>query len=172
MRQYLAQLAPLPPQVIPTLKQLGFAADALDGLRVTPGVEGGEALFEDFKHRINRYHETRDFPAIKGPSYLSVHLRFGTVSLRELAAYAHHRGGEGANTWLSELVWRDFYAQILWHRPDVAEQASSRNTSTWLLLMTRPCLSPGVKAAPATRWWMPPCASSIRPVICTTGCAW
>lgn len=123
VRQYLAQLAPLPPQVIPTLKQLGFAADALDGLRVTPGVEGGEALFEDFKHRINRYHETRDFPAIKGPSYLSVHLRFGTVSLRELAAYAHHRGGEGANTWLSELVWRDFYAQILWHRPDVAEQA-------------------------------------------------
>ncbi len=56
-----------------------------------------------------------------------MHLRFGTVSIRELAAFAHARslepGGEGAATWLSELVWREFYAQILWHHPRVVGSA-------------------------------------------------
>jgi hypothetical protein len=56
---------------------------------------------------------------VKGVSYLSVHLRFGTVSIRELARAARDAGGEGADTWLSELVWRDFYFQILWHHPRV-----------------------------------------------------
>jgi len=54
-----------------------------------PGMTGGAALFADFRKRIGRYREARDFPARKGPSYLSVHLRFGTVSIRELAAHAH-----------------------------------------------------------------------------------
>jgi deoxyribodipyrimidine photo-lyase len=62
-----------------------------------------------------RYDDTRDFPAVKGPSYLSVHLRFGTVSIRLLARTAHrlaHAGGSrGATTWLSELIWRDFYTR-------------------------------------------------------------
>jgi len=56
-----------------------------------------------------------------------VHLRFGTVSIRELAAYAHARamapGGAGAAAWLSELIWRDFYAQILWHHSTVDGEA-------------------------------------------------
>jgi deoxyribodipyrimidine photo-lyase len=52
-----------------------------------------------------------------------VHLRFGTVSIRQLAAYAHQRGTAGSMGWLSELIWRDFYHQILWHRPDVVEHA-------------------------------------------------
>ena len=88
---------------------------------------GGAALFADFRKRIDRYRDARDFPAVKGPSYLSVHLRFGTVSIRELVAFAHFRslqpGGEGAATWLSELVWREFYAQILWHHPHVVARA-------------------------------------------------
>jgi deoxyribodipyrimidine photo-lyase len=50
------------------------------------GSTGGEALFQEFLQRMDRYGETRDFPAIKGPSYLGVHLRFGTVSIRALAA--------------------------------------------------------------------------------------
>src|SRR6185295_12353549 len=83
--------------------------------------------FADFRKRIDRYRDARDFPARKGPSYLSVHLRFGTVSIRELAACAHQRSlepdGEGAATWLSELIWRDFYAQILWHNPHVVAHA-------------------------------------------------
>jgi deoxyribodipyrimidine photo-lyase len=88
---------------------------------------GGAALFRDFRQRIDRYRDTRDYPALEGPSYLSVHLRFGTVSIRELAAFAHARslepGGEGAASWLSELVWREFYAQILWHHPHVVDRA-------------------------------------------------
>ena len=61
-------------------------------------MSGGAALFADFRERIDRYREARDFPAVKGPSYLSVHLRFGTVSIRELAAYAHARSLEPAAT--------------------------------------------------------------------------
>ncbi len=90
-------------------------------------MRGGAALFADFRGRIDAYRAARDFPAIKGPSYLSVHLRFGTVSIRELVAFAHSRsllpGGDGAATWLSELVWREFYAQILWHHPHVVARA-------------------------------------------------
>jgi len=82
-------------------------------------VEGAGGLV-DFLDRIDRYHEARDFPALKGPSYLSAHLRFGTVSIRQLAAAAWQIGGRGAETWLAELIWREFYHQILWHRPDVA----------------------------------------------------
>jgi deoxyribodipyrimidine photo-lyase len=124
--RYAGALAPPPiagATGVPTLAELGFAPTNLRDLGVVPGMKGGSSLFTAFRKRIDRYRDTRDFPAVKGPSYLSVHLRFGTVSIRELAAFAHARSlspdGEGAATWLSELVWRDFYAQILWHRPDV-----------------------------------------------------
>jgi deoxyribodipyrimidine photo-lyase len=112
---------------IPSLAALGFRATNLKALRVVPGMSGGAALFRDFRTRIDRYREARDYPAVRGPSYLSVHLRFGTVSIRELAAYAHARSleadGAGAAAWLSELVWREFYAQVLWHHPQVATRA-------------------------------------------------
>ncbi len=112
---------------LPALESLGFSLTNLRRIPVAPGMTGGAQLFADFRKRIDRYHETRDFPAVKGPSYLSVHLRFGTVSIRELAAYAHARslepGGEGAMTWLSELIWREFHAQILWHHPRVVGES-------------------------------------------------
>jgi deoxyribodipyrimidine photo-lyase len=115
---------------IPSLEAMGFRRTNLKALGVTPGMTGGAALFRDFRTRIDRYRDARDFPAVKGPSYLSVHLRFGTVSIRELAAYAHARSleadGEGAAAWLSELVWREFYAQILWHHPRVVGSAFKR----------------------------------------------
>jgi deoxyribodipyrimidine photo-lyase len=106
---------------------MGFARTNLAALGIVPGMSGGAARFEDFRERIGDYKASRDFPAVKGPSYLSVHLRFGTVSVRELVAYAHawslRAGGDGAATWLSELVWREFYAQILWHHPHVVAAA-------------------------------------------------
>jgi deoxyribodipyrimidine photo-lyase len=105
---------------IPTLQDMGFVHTNLRELKLPTGMSGAAQLFDDFLGRIDRYRDTRDFPAIKGPSYLSVHLRFGTVSIRQLAAAAWQRGGRGAQTWLSELIWRDFYHQVLWHRPDVA----------------------------------------------------
>ena len=112
---------------VPPLGAIGFRPTHLAELGVVPGMTGGAALFADFLKRIGRYREARDFPAREGPSHLSVHLRFGTVSIRELAAQAHRLamepGGDGAATWLSELIWRDFYAQILWHHPRVTTTA-------------------------------------------------
>jgi deoxyribodipyrimidine photo-lyase len=49
-------------------------------------------------------------------------VRFGTISIRQLAAYAHAQASRGAATWLGELIWRDFYHAILWHHPRVATQ--------------------------------------------------
>ncbi len=114
---HLDQLEKCAPSAMPDLRQIGF--DPVDVDYLKPGMSGGETLFEDFCERMQRYHETRDFPAVKGVSYLSVHLRFGTVSIRELARTAIRIGGEGAQTWLSELIWREFYQQLLWHRPDL-----------------------------------------------------
>ncbi len=105
---------------VPGLQEMGFLPTNLRDMKLPTGMSGAARLLDDFLDRIERYQETRDFPAQKGPSYLSVHLRFGTVSIRQLAAAAWQQGGRGAQTWLSELIWRDFYHQILWHRPDVA----------------------------------------------------
>lgn len=105
---------------LPSLEDMGFAPTNLRALKLPTGMAGGAQLFDDFLDRIDRYQEARDFPAQKGPSYLSVHLRFGTVSIRQLAGTAWQQGGRGAQTWLSELIWRDFYHQVLWHRPEVA----------------------------------------------------
>ncbi|MEO3953273.1 deoxyribodipyrimidine photo-lyase [Chromobacterium piscinae] len=123
VRRYLAALMPRKPEPMPSLADIGFQSSDLTSLPIQPGAAGAEALFADFAGRIERYKTQRDFPGVKGVSYLSVHLRFGTISIRQLASYAWHDGGEGAMTWLSELIWRDFYQQVLWHRPDVVEHA-------------------------------------------------
>jgi deoxyribodipyrimidine photo-lyase len=66
---------------------------------------------------IQYYKELRDFPAIAGTSRLSVHLRFGTISIRRLGGTAR----ELNETFLNELIWRDFYHMILWHFPQVGK---------------------------------------------------
>lgn len=66
-----------------------------------------------------RYKERRDIPSIPGTSRLSVHLRFGTLSIRQLA----QTGLESSEAWLNELIWRDFYHMILWHFPHVVGNA-------------------------------------------------
>ena len=109
---------------VPSLADLGFEPSNLSSLPVRPGATGAAQLLDGFLARIDRYHLTRDFPAVKGPSYLSVHLRFGTVSVRALARHAHslaEAGQAGAATWLGELIWRDFYFQVLANFPHVAD---------------------------------------------------
>jgi deoxyribodipyrimidine photo-lyase len=111
---------------IPSLEEMGFQRTNLRELKFPTGMTGGEKLFSEFLERINRYADTRNFPAIKGPSYLSTHLRFGTVSIRGLVAAAWQRrqeGSRGAEVWLSELIWRDFYVHILHHNPHVVDGA-------------------------------------------------
>ncbi len=120
------RLAPRAPAPLPALEELGFAPIDPGELPLAPGAAGAQALLADFTARLDAYAATRDFPARRGPSYLSVHLRFGTVSIRRLAAIAWERaraGSAGAETWLAELVWREFYQQLLWHHPHVASSA-------------------------------------------------
>ncbi|HET7732151.1 MAG TPA: deoxyribodipyrimidine photo-lyase [Usitatibacter sp.] len=108
---------------MPPLEALGFERTGLAGVGLEPGMSGAERALEAFEPRMDRYAEARDFPAIEGGSRLSVHNRFGTVSIRELARRAVARGGAGAGTWLSEIAWRDFFFQVLWHHPRVAREA-------------------------------------------------
>jgi deoxyribodipyrimidine photo-lyase len=114
-------------QPVPELQDLDFAASNLKALKIPTGESGAQALLQDFLKRIDQYEDTRNFPAIKGPSYLSVHLRFGTVSIRQLAREAHARmlaGSPGAAVWLSELIWRDFYVQVLHNYAHVGQGKS------------------------------------------------
>ena len=111
---------------LPSMEAMGFQRTNLRALNFPTGSSGGEKLFTEFLERIDRYSDTRNFPSIKGPSYLSTHLRFGTVSIRGLAAAAWQRwqeGSRGAEVWLSELIWRDFYVHILHHNPRVVDGA-------------------------------------------------
>jgi len=128
IERHAHKLAPMPRDVgvMPTLADLGFAPTNLTALRLPLGTKGAQQLLDDFLTRIDDYGTARDYPAVRGPSYLSVHLRFGTVSIRQLAALAWERmraGSPGAAVWLSELVWRDFYHQVLHHHPHVVGRA-------------------------------------------------
>lgn len=94
---------------IPSLKSMGF--------------EGVEKAFPERvikSELIKKYKDQRDIPAIRGTSRLGVHLRFGTLSIRKLAAHAKPLS-EG---FLNELIWRDFYHMILHHFPHVGEGQS------------------------------------------------
>jgi deoxyribodipyrimidine photo-lyase len=123
---HAAHLAPppSPAPALPTLAELGFEPSNLAELKIPTGMSGAAQLFEDFLPRMADYNVARDFPAVKGPSYLSVHFRFGTLSVRHLVRTVldlqeRGAGGEGAAVWLSELIWREFYAMILYHNPHV-----------------------------------------------------
>lgn len=96
------------PWPLPTLTQLGFAPS---GIEFPP-----RAIKQSV---IEHYHQQRNFPAVAGTTRLSVHLRFGTVSIRKLAQLAQTKN----ETWLNELIWRDFYHMILWHFPHIHERA-------------------------------------------------
>lgn len=103
--QHWYQQAPLK---IPSLKTLGFTAVKTTFPAATfPG------------EIIAHYDQTRDIPAIQGTSHLGVHLRFGTISIRELVKKALDDNA----TFLKELIWREFFQMILWHFPKV-EHAS------------------------------------------------
>lgn len=89
----------------PTLEQIGFEESPI---KVKP---------QNLKF-ISNYQEIRDFPALDKTSYLSPHLRFGTVSIRKLVNWAFHKN----DVFLSELIWREFFMQILFSFPKVVTQ--------------------------------------------------
>lgn len=103
-RKYFGNFFKQPVLSLPALNDLGFKPSGT----VFPANEWNGAV-------IRNYKDQRDILSIKGTSRLSVHLRFGTTSIRTLAAEA---GGLN-DTFLNELIWRDFYQMILWHFPSV-----------------------------------------------------
>jgi deoxyribodipyrimidine photo-lyase len=92
----------------PALKDIGFETSTL------------QIPKQEYKSIIADYAKTRDFPGLQGTTRIGVHLRFGTVSIRELATEANK---SAEKTWLNELIWRDFYAMVLWHFPQTADHA-------------------------------------------------
>ena len=100
------------PLKIPSLKDMGFEQTDL----VVPAKKWNEST-------VKNYTEQRNFPAKEGgTSHLGMHLRFGTISIRQLALETASIN----TTYLNELIWRDFYHMILWHFPHVAEGKSFR----------------------------------------------
>ncbi len=92
----------------PSLKDLGFEKRKIE--------------FPDKKYKsaLDNYGEERNFPALDATSRISLHLRFGTVSIRELVTTALE---VDSPVWLSELIWRDFYFTILYHFPHSAKDS-------------------------------------------------
>lgn len=93
---------------LPSLETLGFTPSQIS---FPPA--------ESTHKKIIHYHQTRDYPAVDGTSKLGVHFRFGTISIREKAKKAQILN----ETFLNELIWRDFYHMILFHFPHVSHQA-------------------------------------------------
>lgn len=125
IEQRAGTLAPPPRGTqLPSLADIGFTPPARP--IELAGMSGAASRFDVFLDRIADYGSTRDFPELDATSHLSVHLRFGTTSIRHLVRTAHQveaHGAAGAAVWLSELVWRDFYAMILAQHPNVVAQS-------------------------------------------------
>lgn len=95
---------------VPSLSQIGFGEAQIPLPSSTPTLD----------HRlIRKYDQTRDLPGlVHSTTHLGAHLRFGSVSIRKLAKIAQKEN----QTWLSELIWRDFFSQILYHYPHVVNE--------------------------------------------------
>lgn len=108
-KNYVAHFLNDTSSTIPSLESIGFRKT---DFTLSKKIQAEEELLRQYKAK-------RDYPAVQGTSRLSVHLRFGTVSIRALAAKAFPI----SETWLNELIWRDFYMTILWHFPHVVNNA-------------------------------------------------
>jgi deoxyribodipyrimidine photo-lyase len=107
--KHLNKLTSLEKSALITLESMGFSS-----------VQNNEFSSRDLrKLSIERYKETRDIPSIRGTSRMSLHLRFGTVSIRALARIALDKN----ESYLNELIWRDFYQMIIYHFPNSATQS-------------------------------------------------
>ena len=109
---YFGQFLQLPVREIPSLESMGFVRE--DGVDF-PSAKADHSL-------IKAYAQQRDLPGLRGTSRLGVHLRFGTISIRQLAWEAYPL----SETFINELIWRDFYHMILWNFPHVGEGKAFR----------------------------------------------
>lgn len=93
---------------IPSLKEIGFNDMKIEFISASPSISV-----------LQNYSKLRDFPAANGTTHCGIHLRFGTVSIRELV----RKGFDHSDTWVNELVWREFFMSLLWHFPFITEKA-------------------------------------------------
>ncbi|MFM8913747.1 MAG: cryptochrome/photolyase family protein [Flammeovirgaceae bacterium] len=107
-QEYFSHFKKSTPWPVPALNDIGFIESRFE---FPPRVVR--------KSIIEQYDEQRNFPSVEGTTRLSVHLRFGTVSIRQLVQVALKKN----EVWLNELIWRDFYHMILWHFPQVETKA-------------------------------------------------
>ena len=113
-----------------SLEKLGFEETGIADKKIV-GINHAQELFNAFKaDKVRQYKENREIPNISGTSFLSTHFRFGTISIRkvvreilELSDVANGRYREGCDTWLNEIIWRDFYFQILFNDPHVVHSS-------------------------------------------------
>lgn len=108
---------------LPELRELGFAPTDLAASGIRPGEQGARKTLDAFLARIDAYADTRDYPALDATSGLAIHNRFGTISIRRLARLARDRRTTGADFWLAELIWRDFFFQVLHRYPQAAHES-------------------------------------------------
>ena len=104
----LRNLMKTSPFWFPRLNDIGFENSTIE----VPDPNFSESL-------ISNYKNTRDLPALDGTSRIGVHLRFGTVSIREVTKIAR----EMSQTFLNELIWRNFFIDILFHFPHVVQNS-------------------------------------------------
>lgn len=91
-------------------KEIGFEKTEV---MISGGTSHALKRLKDFKKNIHRYKDARDIPALNLTSVLSPYIRFGNLSIRDMIRAAIESGDEGSSTWLSEIIWRDFYQVIL-----------------------------------------------------------
>lgn len=109
---YLSSLKSITLNDVPKIEEIGF--------------HPSNHTFPEIKftgNLIKNYSATRDFPSVSGTSRISVHLRFGTVSVRELVRNAMTLSEQ----WLNEIIWREFYMMILFHFPKVVKHAFKKD---------------------------------------------
>lgn len=139
------------PEPMPSLDSIGFESTDIP----IPDAQVSRGL-------IKAYHDQRDFPGIQGTSRLGIHFRFGTISVREKVKAAR----ELSETFLNELIWREFYKMILFHFPHIGEGKAFRASydrilwrnnesefSRWCDGMTGvPIVDAGMRELNATGW--------------------
>lgn len=94
------------------------ATAAQGTLDFAAGEEAALARWADFLDgAVDEYAKERDHPAVDGTSKLSPYLKLGVLHPRTLLADLAHKRSGGASTYRSEIAWREFYADVLWHNP-------------------------------------------------------
>lgn len=91
------------------------------------GTKAAQKLLEKFSKKINDYEDNRNFPAVEGTSLLSVYIRHGNISIRDMLRLGSSHPSNGGRVWLSELIWRDFYQMILDTFPHVVKGSFKRD---------------------------------------------